>query len=416
MAKYTQETDAALNTLVQAWPATRYKRMHSTSDSVELNREIILESVQRLMQFKEDFESVTATITAGTTQTQAGGTALTAEINEVSTVANDMDAVTLPTAVAGKRCLVINNSAKRLQIFPFLGDDLGEGTNNSASLSATANIMFYAFDATDWEVVDYKGATAGITAGTTQTAAGGQDLLTAGVNEVGTVANDYDTVTLPLARAGKKIEIVNTGANRLQIFPGVGDNLGYGVNTPMNIMVNENISFVAFDSTTWVQANLPPKITVGSGTGLTIRKFAEPSRFMYEVTLDYTGLSAAATNAEHTICTLPAKCKLESIIADTTVKYVGGSVSAATIAVGIAAGDVDVYIEEHDVFAAAITKGLVNADLGATMLVTNVNPVQGGSLVWGGTTGIAVQIVTTTADTDALTQGSTTYYIEYVQY
>ncbi|MEK0325358.1 MAG: hypothetical protein QQN63_06600, partial [Nitrosopumilus sp.] len=175
MAKYTNETDAALNTLVQAWPATRYKRMHSTADSVELNREIILESVQRLMQFKEDFESVTATITAGTTQTQAGGTALTAEINEVSTVANDMDAVTLPTAVAGKRCLVINNSAKRLQIFPFLGDDLGEGTNNSASLSATANIMFYAFDATDWEVVDYKGATAGITAGTTQTAAGGQD-------------------------------------------------------------------------------------------------------------------------------------------------------------------------------------------------------------------------------------------------
>ena len=92
MAKYTNETDAALNTLVQAWPATRYKRMHSTADSVELNREIILESVQRLMQFKEDFESVTATITAGTTQTQAGGTALTAEINEVSTVANDMDA------------------------------------------------------------------------------------------------------------------------------------------------------------------------------------------------------------------------------------------------------------------------------------------------------------------------------------
>ena len=416
MADFSSHTDAALNTLINAFPTDWYKRSHDVPDREEFFKEAVLESCGRLLQFKEDFEGVTATVTAGTTQTQAGGTALTAEVNEVSTVANDMDAVTLPTAVAGKRCLVINNGAKRLQIFPFLGDDLGEGVNNSSSLSADANIMFFAYDTTNWEVIDFKGATAGITAGTTQTQAGGEDLLTGGLNEVGTVANDYDAVTLPLARAGKKITIVNTGANRLQIFPGLGDNLGHGNNISMNIMVNENISFDAFDSTTWIQAVKPRQITVGTGTGLTVRKFGKSERTIYEVTLTFAGLSAAATNAEHTICTLPAKCQLIGIIADTTTKYIGGAVNACTLAVGIASGNVDEYVEEHDVFAAAVVKGLVNADLGSGLLGSATNPIQGGKMEWAATVVIAVQVVTTNANTDALTQGSTTFYIVTEQY
>ena len=153
------------------------------------------------------------------------------------------------------------------------------------------------------------------------------------------------------------------------------------------------------------------KITVGTGTGLTVDKTGDFRRKIYKVTLDYTGLSAAATNAEHTICTLPAKCQFIGIMADTTTKYTGGAVNAATIAVGIAGGNVDEYIEEHDVFAAAVVSGLINNDLGPGLKGTNVYPIQGGIMDWTSTIAIAVQIVTTNADTDKLTQGSTTYYI-----
>ncbi len=92
-------------------------------------------------------------LTAGTTQTQADGLALTKQINEVSTVANANDTVVLPTAVAGDTCIVINNAASNaMRIFPFVGDDLGAGANTQLTIALAAGWMavFYAYDATNW--------------------------------------------------------------------------------------------------------------------------------------------------------------------------------------------------------------------------------------------------------------------------
>jgi hypothetical protein len=93
---------------------------------------------------------VNAGITASTTQSQ-GQRALTAEINEVATCANDNDVVTLPTAVVGLRVMVINNGAKTLQIFPASGDDLGAGVNTSETLASGSNKTYQAYDVTNWE-------------------------------------------------------------------------------------------------------------------------------------------------------------------------------------------------------------------------------------------------------------------------
>ena len=57
-----------------------------------------------------------AGLIAGTTQTQANGLALTAEVNEIATVANTNDTVVLPTAVAGLKVVIINNGANTLRI------------------------------------------------------------------------------------------------------------------------------------------------------------------------------------------------------------------------------------------------------------------------------------------------------------
>lgn len=154
-------------------------------------------------------------------------------------------------------------------------------------------------------------------------------------------------------------------------------------------------------------------VTVGSGTGLTVVDTGTMRSQVYIVTLDYTGLSAAATSAAHTIATLPAGMKLVSVIADTTTEYTGGSVSAATIAVGIASGNVDAFLEEHDVFSAAIVVGDATADPGVELIAAT--DTQGGYINWAGTTAVSAIITTTSDNTDALTQGSTTYYLETVQ-
>lgn len=95
---------------------------------------------------------VNAGLTASTTQTQGNG-ALTAEINEVSTVANTSDTVTLPAAVVGLKIVVINNGANAMRIFPASGDNLGAGVNTAmaTNLAATHMVTFIAYDATNWE-------------------------------------------------------------------------------------------------------------------------------------------------------------------------------------------------------------------------------------------------------------------------
>ena len=95
---------------------------------------------------------VTAGITASTTQTQAGGTALKRGINEVSVCANANDTVTLPTAVAGVSVTIINNGAQTLRIYPFLGDNLGTGLDTLTTLAAGSNVTFTAFNTVNWEI------------------------------------------------------------------------------------------------------------------------------------------------------------------------------------------------------------------------------------------------------------------------
>lgn len=96
--------------------------------------------------------STAAGLTASTTQTQGQG-ALTKDINEVSTVANANDVRTLPDAIAGRSCLVINNGANTLQVFPASGDNLGAGLNTSTTIASGSRKLFVAFDSTNWEPV-----------------------------------------------------------------------------------------------------------------------------------------------------------------------------------------------------------------------------------------------------------------------
>ena len=90
---------------------------------------------------------------------------------------------------------------------------------------------------------------AGITASTTQTQ--GNGVLLSTYNQIGTVANANDTVTLTAAAIGVLQTVTNNGANTLQIFPASGDNLGAGVGTATTLAVGNTLRFHAYDSINW---------------------------------------------------------------------------------------------------------------------------------------------------------------------
>ena len=99
-------------------------------------------------------KSVTDSITAGTTQTQAGATALTKDINRVTTVGSDNDGVKLPAAVAGLEILIINDDAGQdVKVWPNTGDAIDGGSANAADsnvIGEGTSRRYVAMDATNW--------------------------------------------------------------------------------------------------------------------------------------------------------------------------------------------------------------------------------------------------------------------------
>ena len=158
----------------------------------------------------------------------------------------------------------------------------------------------------------------------------------------------------------------------------------------------------------------PRLITSGTGTGLTVNDAGSLNRQVYKVTVTYAAFAAAALTGDKTIATLPAKTKIVGFYADTTTKFTGGSVSAASLTVGKSAGGVE-YIATHDVFTAAIVRGLADADMGTEL--TRAAAIQGGALVnWTAATDVSARLTTVTANTNALTAGSVTFYIVTERY
>ena len=189
----------------------------------------------------------------------------------------------------------------------------------------------------------------GITASTTQTQ--GQGALTAEINEVSTVANTNDTVTLMTASAGKNIWIINNGANTLRVFPASGDSVGLGVNSPTTIGAGEVQLYLAYDSTNWKQQIL---------LGTTLTELAQDAvGAMVDSTLVYTdatpllsraaltGDVTASAGSNATTLTTPASVTVATddkvLIKDTSAadafKYVTAQSIADLSSGGVSDGD-----------------------------------------------------------------------------
>ena len=91
----------------------------------------------------DDYRSTQDAITASTTQTQVGGTVLTAAVSRI-TVANASDAVTLGfSATPGRQFTIINDSGQTITLFPKLGDKLCDAAINAGVTIADNTISKY---------------------------------------------------------------------------------------------------------------------------------------------------------------------------------------------------------------------------------------------------------------------------------
>lgn len=155
-----------------------------------------------------------------------------------------------------------------------------------------------------------------------------------------------------------------------------------------------------------------PAGTNASGTGVTIDKSGQLNTTHRRVQATFAAFSAAALTADLTVYTLAAGERLISVIADTVQNFHGGGTTAATLIVGTTAGGNDLILS-HDVWTAAITKGLADADLGTS--INRANAVQGGYMSsFSATQIISARLTTVTSNTNALTQGFVRFYITTV--
>ncbi len=98
-------------------------------------------------------------ITASTTQTLAGGYALTAQMNRVTVCANSGDAVTLPLMTVGQWCDVYNAGANPAAVFPNSAGVAIDGGSAGASVAlANAKRCRYTYFATNVIVSAQLGA------------------------------------------------------------------------------------------------------------------------------------------------------------------------------------------------------------------------------------------------------------------
>ncbi len=93
--------------------------------------------------------STSATVTAGTNAQGQG--ALTADFNVITTAANNPSGSTLPTAVAGMRCIVVNKGANQVNLYPATGAAIDSNAANAAiSIPVNGFVMLSASSATQW--------------------------------------------------------------------------------------------------------------------------------------------------------------------------------------------------------------------------------------------------------------------------
>lgn len=213
--------------------------------------------------------SAQASITAGTTRTQAGAQSLSQRINRIDTATAPAagsalgDGVRLMSASAGAAVVVINNTAHPVQVY-------GNGSNTLNGVAGATGIMappgaVYLFTAASSSAWACAGAGLGAAGGYPSVSAvdglaakagGGQSgatLCAAAINRFTTVATAGDSGLLPAAKPGMQITVVNGHAsNALNLFPATGEQINQaGGNVALSLPAGKAVLLAAPAAGAW---------------------------------------------------------------------------------------------------------------------------------------------------------------------
>jgi len=120
-----------------------------------LQRELLAQ-MAKASQAEAGWLELQNSITAGTTQTQAGAAAITGPLARVTTCANAGDGVKLPTCAAEVMVVVMNLGAENLQVWPNTSDTTNGGSANAVDANVippNSSRTYVGLDATDWRAV-----------------------------------------------------------------------------------------------------------------------------------------------------------------------------------------------------------------------------------------------------------------------
>lgn len=213
---------------------------------------------------------------AGADQTNA---AAVADGYTLATGGNAAAGVKLPTAAAGGLCIIKNNAAAVLYVYPYTSDAIDAlGADNAMSVQPYDQVEFHAYNAVLWTTD--RSAVASLYGA--QTVAGIKTFssmpripINAGVTALGNaignaaaVAEGFTVVTgadanlavkLPEAVAGAKVILKSVTAAVLKVFPAVNDAINAAAaNAVFNMPASTCCEFTAIDGVTWYTGALIP--------------------------------------------------------------------------------------------------------------------------------------------------------------
>lgn len=214
-----------------------------------------------------------ATYADGLTAHAGGGQTsalqLAAQVNRVTTVATAFDSVMLPISEAGDFVTIINAASKPMQVFGNGNDQInGQAAATGVAQPPNSVDTYWCSSAGNWYAEVGAGFSAGMMTESAQDsivahAGGGQSSATqisAQTARVTTVATAGDSIKLPASAPGLELNIINAGANPMQVYGSGTDTIdGVAAATGVSQMVNSMCIYSCPSSGTWV--------TNGLGTG-----------------------------------------------------------------------------------------------------------------------------------------------------
>jgi hypothetical protein len=201
-------------------------------------------------------ESFTDNITAHAGGGQASATALTTEVNRITTVTTAGDSVKLPASSAGLTIIITNHGSNPMQVFGS-GTDTIDDVTYSTGISQMANseVIYCCFTPGAWycngiasgfvrgqSLQTFSFAT--IAANATGTQASGTAIANMLVNI--TAAGAGYSSTLPVSVPGLEITVHNTSASSTLVFPNAG---GTGTETINALAANAALTMPTNTST-----------------------------------------------------------------------------------------------------------------------------------------------------------------------